>query len=169
MLTFTSAFSPPLTFQFSSPVFFCWVLTRGSILLSLVPWIPGSHPFLLLPFQMHISSLFLPLLILLELPPPAFSLLPFPYPYCPYSPGFHPHTPLQWGQVVAIVITCSYWLQRSFCLVLWTGAPRSSLQGLTVLAVKTIDIEIQQWLYPQNNGAACYGEPMKLEVLRAAY
>ena len=71
---------------------------------------------------MHISSLFLPLLILLELPTPAFSLLPFPYPYCPYSPGLHPHTPLQWGQVVAIVITCSYWLQRSFCLVLWTGS-----------------------------------------------
>jgi len=59
VLTFTLAFSPPLTFRFSSPVFFSWVLTRGSILLSLVPWIPGSHPFLLgVLFNLHISSRF---------------------------------------------------------------------------------------------------------------
>ena len=43
-----------------------------------------------LPFQLHISSLLLPLLILLELPTPAFSLLQFPYPSCPYSPGLPP-------------------------------------------------------------------------------
>ena len=114
-----------------------------------LPISPASHPFRTPTSRFFPAPIPIPLLPLLSWAPP------------PYSPTMGASCRHSYYLLILIV---AKFLPSPLNL-----SATQLLQGLTVLAVKTIDIEIQQWLYPQNNGAACYGEPMKLEVLRAAY
>ena len=159
---------PPLTFRFSSPFFFCWVLTRGfteSSCLSYLEFSATTH-FFLASFSIAYFLAISPASHPFRTPTSRISLLPFPYPTAPTLLGSHPHTPLHWGQVVAIsyyaliLIVAKFlpspldWSARQlFTRPHSIGCENNRHRNIT----KTIP----------HNGAACYQEPMKLEVFKS--